>query len=235
MKPKQTLLSVGMLLGALNFSAVNAATIWDSANEFTPLTTTNPNGVWSYGYNPASIAGYQFKAFDLFSVVAYGGSGPGWVDSTYNVFTTPSLGKNVTSSPLYGIQPGQISLHPGVAANGDEAILRFIAPTTASYNINAQFFAGDGGETDAWIVKNGLFTSPLVALGITSNNPVFSTSALLLAAGDSLDFVVGNHGSFSGDSTPLSVQISQVPLPGAAWLMLSGLVRLLGVKRRNPA
>jgi len=222
-----------LIAGACHLIAAHAANAWDATNDFTAATTTNPNGVWSYGYNPASIDGYQFQVFDTFTTAE--GVIPIWLDSTYNALNTPSFLKNVTSSPLNnGIEPGQISLHPGPVPNGDEAILRFTAPEISSYKVDAQFFFGDTGETDAWIVKNGDFASPLSTLGITSVNPAFSTVDLQLNAGDTIDFVVGNHGEFHFDSTPLSVQISSVPVPGAAWLFGSGAMALLAsFKRRS--
>lgn len=112
-----------------------------------------------------------------------------------------------------GVNTGQISLHPGPVANKDSAILRFTAPADAIYTAYGKFFSGDKGETDAWIVKNGDFTSPLKSLGVTSKNPIFTVSEFL-KAGDTLDFVVGNHGNYSYDNTPITVQISSFALPG---------------------
>ena len=188
---------------AVAFDAVlptqSQATVWDAASDFTLLTTANPNGVWSYGYDPASAVGYQFKAFNQFSAAV--GSSIIWVDGSYVTLNTPSLYKNLSSSSVVGILPGQISLHPGPTSNGDAAILRFTAPATGSYGVNAQFFAGDTSETDARVVLNGNFNSALQFFGVTSTNPIFSAGALALAAGDTLDFVVGNAGSFFFDST----------------------------------
>lgn len=202
------MLNTNLLIGGLFaiFAAVNshASTIWDAADDFSSSTSTNPNGVWNYGYDPASLSGYQFKLFDNFTP----DQPPLWNDSTYSLGRAPAFLKNESGSEIYGIAPGQISLHPGPAANGDAAILRFVAPYSGRYDINAQFFDGDIGETDAWIVLNNDFAAPQASLGITSIEPVYSVANLMLSAGDSLDFVVGNHGLYSSDNTPLDLQIS---------------------------
>lgn len=226
---KKMMVSALLLASVFSAAATQAAT-WDATTDFLG-TSTNPNSVWSYGYDPARIEGYQFQQFDLYTA----GSTPSWTDSGYVSLGTPAFGQNLTASTLNGIDPGQIYLHPGPAADGDAAILRFTAPTTSSYSIFAQFFIGDISETDAWIIKNGDFSSPLSALGVTDSNPSYSTPSLFLSAGDTLDFVVGNHGSYLYDSTPLTVQISAVPMPAMVWLMSLGLGTLFIRLRRRPA
>jgi hypothetical protein len=208
----------------LAFQPSSASAQWNAATDFNAATFTNPNSVWSYGYDPAAIAGYQLKLFNLFTTT---GAFPiAWQDSTYVSLSTPTFAKNTSSSILFGAQPGQIALHPGPAANGDAAILRFTAPQSGQYSIIAQFLAGDAGETDALIVLNNNIASPLSNLGITSLNPTYSVAALALSAGDTVDFVVGNRGFYNGDTTPLSVLISAVPEPSNTALTVLGLAYL---------
>lgn len=215
----KSLASVAIVFTLLQSPVAYAA--WDATADFNATTITNPNGVWSYGYDPAAMAGYQLKTFDLFTTA---GTLPlAWQDSSYVYSNAPSFEKNTAASRIAGTLPGQIALHPGPVANGDAAILRFTAPQTGSYSIRAQFLAGDLGETDAWVVLNNDFLAPLGALGTTNLNPKFSIGALSLAADDTVDFVVGNRGSYFGDTTPLTVQISVVPEPGIPMLLLLGL------------
>lgn len=217
MKPLASVATVFMLL-----QSPIAYAAWDATADFNATTTTNPNGVWSYGYDPAAMAGYQLKTFDLFTTT--GTLMPiAWQDSAYVFSRSPNFEKNTAASTIAGTLPGQIALHPGPAANGDAAILRFSAPQTGSYSIRAQFLAGDYGETDAWVVLNDDFLAPLGTLGTTNLDPKFSIGALSLAADDTVDFVVGNRGSYFGDTTPLTVQISVVPEPGIPVLLLLGL------------
>lgn len=218
---KESIISALFFVSAFHVVGAQAAT-WDATSDFIS-TSTNPNSVWSYGYDPAITAGYQFKQFDQLS----SGSTPSWTDSSYSSLGTPAFGQNLNATVINGLQPGQIYLHPGPTADGDAAILRFTAPESSTYNVFAQFFAGDTSETDAWVIKNGDFSSPLSFLGITSVDPTYTTSGLFLTAGDTLDFVVGNHGSYLFDTTPLTVQISTVPMPAPIWLFGSGLITLL--------
>ena len=209
------------LLMDLAWSPTSHAAIFDTSVDF-ETNTTNPNSVWSYGYDPASISGYQFRPFDQRTD---GGYYVGWTDSTYISSGAPAIWKNLGSSTIYGVLPGQVSLHPGPASNGDAAILRFTAPQSTTYDVLGQFFGGDSGDTDAQIVRNdSLFQS----LGSTTNNPNFSISNLFLATGDTLDFVIGNGGSFSADSTPVVLQISTA-VPEPLTLLGAGTAVLFGV------
>jgi hypothetical protein len=217
-----------LFASAFHITSIQAAT-WDAATDFTS-TSVNPNSVWSYGYDPAITSGYQFKLFDQFNSST---STPSWTDATYVSLGTPAFGQNLTSDVINGIQPGQVYLHPGPVADGDAAILRFTAPTASTYNVFAQFFVGDISQTDAWIIKNGDFSSPISFLGSTNSNPSFS-QGVYLTAGDTLDFVVGNHGDYFYDTTPLTVQISAVPMPAPVWLFGSGLATLfIRLKRKS--
>lgn len=209
---------VSALFAAVSFSQSAAATTWDADADFTPTSITNPNGVWSYGYDPAAVAGYQMKLFDNYV-------NSSWGDQAYSISNTPLFWRD---------ENGQISLHPGQAANDDAAILRFTAPVTTNYIIASQFFSGNTGETDARVIKNGNLGSPLASLGSTNTNPMYSTPSLYLAAGDTLDFVVGNRGDYGSDATPLSVSISAVPEPQSLLLLLAGLPLLvMQLKRRR--
>jgi hypothetical protein len=216
---KSALLTTLTLAGVLLANICQAAA-WDAEADFTPTTISNPNGVWTSGYDPAAIAGYQLKSFNSLQHL---GISPIWQDSAYVTLNVPAFYKNTGSTTLNGLLPDQVALHPGPVVNEDAAILRFTAPSTGIYAVKAKFFAGDSGETDAWVVKNGDFLTPLSSLGITSTNPTFASSGLQLSLGDTLDFVVGNHGNFFGDSTPLTVQISPVPELSSMSLMLAGL------------
>lgn len=206
---------------------------WDAAADFATSPPANPSGVWSYGYDPAALPDYQVQIFD--SVES--GLAINWHDSSYQSLGTPTVGKNVSAGTINGIAPGQFYLHPGPVANGDHAVLRFTAPFATNFKVEGRFFAGDTSETDAWVVKNGDFLSPYAVLGTTSGSPSFSFTGIGLVMGDTLDFVVGNHGSFVFDSTPLDLQISTVPelTAGAMWLCGLACVGALALRRRRGA
>lgn len=208
-------------------SAVSArAASHDATADFTFSQTSNPNGVWSYGWDMADAAGvYAFTALDVFNGNA---SAFGWNASTHNVLGTPGIWKNDAGFPQYGVLSGQLSLHPAEDqfgfANDNAAILRFTAAAAGAYDINAQFLAGDGGDTVAWVVKNNDFANALMSLGSTGNTPTY-IAILTLQAGETLDFVVGHSSDGYGfDNTPLNVTINApVPEPETYALMLAGL------------
>ncbi len=209
------------------------AAVYDAAADFTPATTTNPNGVWSYGYDAAGDSGsYALVAFDVFDNSP---SAPNWRKNGYNSSGAPTFYKAQTG-PLNGLVLGQVALHPGPAAtlfvNDDAAILRFTAPGNGLYAVNSQFFASGGGGTTAWVVLNGNFGIPLAALGSTGSSPSYIVPSLALSVGDTLDFVVGNAGSFFSDTTGLNVSISVVPEP-AAWVLWAGGLAALGTLARR--
>lgn len=221
-------------LAASLLAASAQASTWDATQDFSTSSTSNPNGVWSYGRDPADMAGYQFKAFDT---LGYSDTLLYWSDSSYLTGDTPHFGKNMGAVPRFGVLPGQLTLHPGITTTTDDAaILRFTAPASGLYAITAQLFDGGNGETDVWFVRNGDFSNPLATLGVSSANPGYSASGVQLAAGDTLDLVVGNHGSYFGDSTPFSLQISNgvsVPEPGTIPLLAASFVLLAGFSRRR--
>ena len=213
------------LVGLLSLPAAHAAG-YDATADF--QTLSNPGGVWSYGYSPLDGAGYGLTLFDL----------PGtdkWSMSTYSNLGTPAAFMN-TGPTANGVATGQLALHPGPAANGDLAILRFTAPAAGSYAVTGQFFAGDSGSMQGLIILNDDAAHPLQSFANTTDASLFAPFTLTLAAGAHVDFAVGNNGSFLFGSTPLSVQIEAAPVPeaGTALLMLSGLalVACLGGRRR---
>ena len=226
------------LTAVLCLAATTAhAASYDAAADFTFTQTSNPNGVWSYGWDVADAAGtYAFTALDVFS----GNSGAfGWNSSTHNALGTPGIWKNDLGYTYYGIASGQIAMHPAEDqygfANDNAAILRFTAGAAGTYNVNAAFFTGDSGDTVAWVVKNNDFSAALGSLGSTGNSPTYLAS-LSLQAGDTLDFVVGHSSdSYFSDNTQINVSINApVPEPETYALMLSGLGLVgLQLRRRN--
>ncbi len=206
------------------FAATGAdAAIYDATMDI--QTLSNPGDVWSYGYSHQGGANYSMTLFNA----------PGWSMVGYNTLGTPAIWKNNTASTLYGVAPGQISLHPGPLPNGDYAILRFTAPTLGTYNVSGQFFAGDSGSMNGSIVLDGDLTHPLQYFSNTTNGSIFTPLSLHLGVGETLDFVVGNNGSFSSGNTPISVSINGVPAvpePETYAMMLAGL-GLLGFMARR--
>ncbi|MBP7520324.1 MAG: PEP-CTERM sorting domain-containing protein [Leptothrix sp. (in: Bacteria)] len=228
-------LLAALLCGGL--SATAQAASYDAAADFS--SANGGSSVWSYGWDQSDAAGdYNFTALDLYASSNDPNTGyKTWNASTHSYFGTPGLWVNLGSSTLYGVAVGQLTLHPAEHqegfANDNAAILRFTAPTAASYTVHAQFLTGDGGQTEAWIVRNDSFSSA-TALGITSADPVYAAT-LSLAAGETVDFVVGHStDNLWGDNTPVIVTIqSAVPEPESWALIAGGLALLAGLRRRG--
>jgi hypothetical protein len=79
-------------------------------------------------------------------------------------------------------------------------------------DLAGSFLALDSGSTDVHVVRNGV--SLFSAIRGSGANTAFSLSGVSVAAGDTIDFVVGNNGFFGNDSTGLVATI--VPAPAAA-------------------
>ncbi len=225
MTNKRALIAIS--LAGLFASASAHADGYDAAADFQILS--NPGSVWSYGYSPSAGAGYAMTLFDATRA-------SGWFMSNYGSLGTPAAFMNL-GAPASGVATGQFGLHPGPAAFGDLAILRFTAPAAGDYMVTGQFFAGDVGSMSGKIILNDDAANPLQAFGDTTDASIFAPLTVTLAAGAHLDFVVGNNGNYLYGSTPLSVQINAVPEPSTYLLMLGGLAlswgRALAARRRR--
>jgi hypothetical protein len=198
-------------------------------------TASNPGGVWSYGYSPAGGSGYSLVLFDYLITSAVG---TGWGKSDYNTLNAPLIWKNTSSEKFAGVAPGQLSLHPGPEPSGDFTVLRFTAPVTSLYDVVGRFFAGDIGSMNASIVLNGNVGSPLKYFSDTTDQSVFHLAPVSILQGQTVDFVVGNNGSFYYGNTPISVTVTAVvPEPETYATMLAGLGLLgfVAARRRKPS
>ena len=179
---------------------------WDAAADFSE--TNNPTGQWSSGWT--TTLGSLFAIYDVHErqdgdVLA------AWRDSFFNQFgtITPTFQKNISiASVVYGIAPGQVSLHSG-CAHGELGVLRWTAPAAGTYTIHATFFAGNSGNTDAYVLLDGNGGQPLLAAPTTNVQPSYA-GTLTLLFGQTIDFVVGTGGDGCGsDSTPFVATIQR--------------------------
>ncbi len=113
-------------------------------------------------------------------------------------------GTNNTINPstTNPIPAGTLAFHPG--PSGQNAIVRWKAPSTGSYAVGATFTGRDtvGTTTDVAVLSNGspLWVGEVTGYGVTQSYP---TSLLNLNAGDTVDFTVGfgTDANYSYDST----------------------------------
>jgi hypothetical protein len=204
-----------LLILAVFFSLPSFATSYSAAADFSP--SSNPNGAWSYGWM-ASLG----QPFQLFSTHVPPNSemSPDIKARLWSVNNDglPAVFHNNTgiSRDFLSVRvaPGALVMHPG--RNGEVAILRWIAPAAGLYAVSAKFGGADigVGVTDAHVLKNGvgLFQGTVNALDPQLSAPKAWTGELTLAAGDTLDFAVGDGGNGpSSDSTRLEATVVACP------------------------
>jgi len=226
---KKLLLTIAVLLGlifCLGGSA--AANSWNVADDFS--ATTNPNPPWTYGYEKAGGGG-----LNLFQYTNTDGDIHGWTIE-HPVSGTPAFWKNTGTSQLYFVPGGMVALHPGFDSTTALAVARWTSPITETVTVEGSFGAGDSGAMSYYIVYNNNFSSPLYKWENETTTKPFKFIQTV-SPGDTIDFIVGpqTDGYYSYGTTPIAATITStvVPLPGAVWLMSSGLLGLAGLGRRR--
>lgn len=183
-------------------STLSSANSFDATADYS--LENNPNGVWSAGYTSTATLGSSFNLYNTNN-----GSTNGlnqWLSTLVQSSQAPSFSKNLSSGFIIpGLKPGAIMLHPG--PQNQFSVLRFTVPQTGTYSLDAQFYAGDRGDTDAYILLNNNRSSPLFKAITTNTNPKFRKS-IALKADEELDFIVGSKGSFYYCTTPLRVKLT---------------------------
>ncbi len=216
-----------LLLALAMVSGAQALPAYDSGGDFS--SSNNPNGAWSYGYQ-TTLGG----TLNLYTDLANVGGLLIWRFNINNT-STPGVAFNPSGTDITFAsttwRPAETSLHPG--PNGEFSVLRFTAPETNDYTLTSLFNMrsfGGTSSTDVHILLNGV---SLFSSFVTGFNAETAFNDLLtLAQGDQLDFVVGDNGSFFGDTTEVQASLAAVPLPAAVWFFGSALAGL-GLFRRR--
>ncbi len=213
-------------------SPAHASPIYDAASDF---AAANPNGVWSYGWS-TSLAS-TLNLYDSHD-------SPNGLDRLFSgsLGIDPNVTHNGTGAPVssyFGVlyATGQLSFHPG---SGDQfSHVRWTAPAAGSYLIDATFSSplGYGTTTDVHVLLDGtaIFDGSVNTDGAGPSTSFLTTA--WVAAGAEVDFAVGfgSDGSYGGDTTLLSAQISPAAVPEPASLLLlgAGLIGLRAWKKRK--
>lgn len=204
---------------------IRADLIFDARTDFVPgLPVSGVNGVWSYGYLGGT------NGFTLFEGYTSNSNGYGWWRIP-NELGTPGIYRYTASGITPGVNAGDLVLHPGSKLDDEFAVLRFTTPTDGLYDLSLAWRAGDGGVVDVRVFRNSveLFND----LG-DNDGGSFSSSAVLLAASETIDLRIGRYGDFYNDSTPVEMTITAVPEPSAVSLLGGGFTSLIFRRRRPP-
>ena len=198
-----TFLDSGSMLGTSNFfSGSNAA------SDFSP--TSNPNGLWSYGWTQTLGSTFILDTYHAVSSVG----GDNWFPSISS--PAPVVGHNGTGHAISGaysniLEPGQLGLHPG--SDGADSVVRWTAPLTETVSLAASFTGVDfvgPTSTDVHVLKNNVPIYDGAVNGFGPSSAADFAQTLSVSAGDTIDFVVGYgaDGSYSYDATGLDATIT---------------------------
>jgi len=202
-------------------ATITAASVpytWTTGAGFS--SAANPSGAWRYGYvtrvggapNPAS-----FVIYDRFVPAS---PCPLWCRSSI-AGVDPNVTYNSGASSQWCCEGNRIDWDPGemsigAGLNGELTVVRWTAPVAGHYDITARFLDNqEGGDSaDAYVYLNStqLFADApgtVVGTGVT-----YSATARWLAAGDTLDFILGPgaDGSAAGNHSTLDATIKLVTL-----------------------
>lgn len=209
MTMKTILLAGAMLTSLAAATPAPAAVIYDPATD--------------NGATPANFQ-YGYKVGNVFTALAYQTSGCAIAGTS--CYALPNF-LGVYFAPANGtyqgaeLSSGEATLHPG--PNGEQAVVRFIAPTAGTYSFNGFFRAADVPSGNGVITYTPEGSAPL---GVRPADTAFSFTQLLAQgafADFGVDYGTNPPGAYSFDTTGLSLQISAVPEPASWALMILGI------------
>jgi hypothetical protein len=203
--------SSGAIVGQANLTST---TWYDAAADFSP--TANPNGVWSYGWSSFGSVVFNLFSFSGNSGGSTGGGLDMWWGSPGGL---PDIGHNGTLNTWtccssVSVPPGQLEFHPG--PSGENAIIRWTAPSAGYYTVSAIFTGMDYAgptTTDVHVLQNGTAIFNGNVSGYSTTGAQSFSTTLNVSAGDATDFVVGIgiDASYLYDTTGVSVTILPAP------------------------
>jgi hypothetical protein len=233
--PQVFVSAVSLFVSTAAFSSPADAAIYDAVSAFTVPSPASP---WSYG---SGVGGTSFTQLPNSYSNCYGVSGFSCYGN--DPVSNPGIGSNTTASSVsfstVNIPNSLLWLHPGPSS---DVALRFTTPDTAFYSLSGQFERldasgrGDGVVVDIYENASLSFQSNSLA----GNSLAYGSSAVfdiitLLNAGDTVDFVVNNNGSYFFDSSGITATIATVTIdePNSAAIFGASLAGYGLLRRRR--
>jgi hypothetical protein len=209
-------------------SQVQAAVIYDAANDFSP--TSNPNGVWAYGYYLSGVFTPYTVSFSDTSSGLEGWGATAGLGGNPSVFNNPT-GSTITVSTLT-LDAGELAMHPG--PDGEISIVMFTAPTAALYSVGGYFKTNDSvgptQDNQLSVYINDVLEDSQSLLRVPGSVLPIS-DFVYLSQGDRIGLGVGAQ-TYAYNTTGFNVTFEAVPEPSViCFFGLSLLV--LGFKRRR--
>ncbi len=116
-----------------------AGEMWNAAEDFTLSGKTGVNGVWSYCHRDTE--GKSQGLIKVTSTVFFGAGFHAW-----SMQQATCIARNESEIAQYGVQPGQLLMHPGFHGLEEQAMLVFTAPADDTYNVALKFIYTGGGD-----------------------------------------------------------------------------------------
>jgi hypothetical protein len=211
---------------ALAVGAARAAVAqYDPSAAFS--ATSNPNGVWSYGFEDVPIG----SPFTLLPVPIPVTTSPGPAIDSWQIagFGTMGVFHNGTASTqtvatgtdnaIY--QPGMLAMHPG--PNDQFAMVQFSAPSPGLYAIQGVFEGIDTSmlSTDVYLLHNNVVVASGVVPAAYLATDSLMSGPFFLNVGDTLAYAVGG-GPFHDTTALIDAQVSaatSIPEPSSFVLL----------------
>lgn len=211
---------------------------YNARNEFS-LVQDGTNGLWRYGYS-ASQTDNNFTEFVTADTIPIcGGQFSRWYVPNSDV--VPQIAAHNLGTPCANIPPNALFIHPGqtVLGSGDpvrRAVVRWTAPMSGTFQLTGSLQRQNTGATaDLKIIKNAATAGESVVYS-ASNTATYQISynvSVTVAAGDRLDFSVGDGGNgYNGDGSSIVINISQ---PITACLTASANLQVFVPAENSPS
>jgi hypothetical protein len=194
----------------LAIASPTCAQAWDALADF---ACANPNGAWSYGWRPNSWGTGFVPMTSCINPV--GCPIQRWYEPAIPAMSLACPPSGGASCDTWTCPAGYLLTHPGPTT--EHAVLRWTAPAAGQVSVNVTFMGIDyayptttGGE----LMHNGY---PLWGVNINSYAiPYPHAEVVTVAAGDTIEAVIGSGGNCTGDATGLALTIVLTPCPGAS-------------------